>query len=218
MTDYSSQEYLDKLDAYWRAANYVSVGQLYLKDNPLLRRPLKPEDVKVKPMGHWGTIAGQNFIYAHLNRVINKYDLNMFYVEGPVHVVHVMVSISYSDGSYSELYPEISQDEQGRKRLFRRFSFRGGVASHAAPEPPGSIHEGGELGYSISHSVGAVLDNPDLIVGAVVGDGEAETGPLAASWQSNKFINPIHDGAVLPILDLNGFKISNPKIGRALCR
>ena len=212
MTDYSSQEYLDKLDAYWRAANYVSVGQLYLKDNPLLRRPLKAEDVKVKPIGHWGTIAGQNFIYAHLNRVINKYDLNMFYVEGPGHGGQVMVSNSYLDGSYSEIYPEISQDEQGMKRLFKRFSFPGGVASHAAPETPGSIHEGGELGYSISHSVGAVLDNPDLIVAAVVGDGEAETGPLAASWQSNKFINPIHDGAVLPILDLNGFKISNPTI------
>ena len=199
MTDYSSQEYLDKLDAYWRAANYVSVGQLYLKDNPLLRRPLKAEDVKVKPIGHWGTIAGQNFIYAHLNRVINKYDLNMFYVEGPGHGGQVMVSNSYLDGSYSEIYPEISQDEQGMKRLFKRFSFPGGVASHAAPETPGSIHEGGELGYSISHSVGAVLDNPDLIVAAVVGDGEAETGPLAASWQSNKFINPIHDGAVLPL-------------------
>ena len=212
MTDYSSQEYLDKLDAYWRAANYVSVGQLYLKDNPLLRRPLKAKDVKVKPIGHWGTIAGQNFIYAHLNRVINKYDLNMFYVEGPGHGGQVMVSNSYLDGSYSEIYPEISQDEQGMKRLFKRFSFPGGVASHAAPETPGSIHEGGELGYSISHSVGAVLDNPDLIVAAVVGDGEAETGPLAASWQSNKFINPIHDGAVLPILDLNGFKISNPTI------
>ena len=212
MTDYSSAQYLDKVDAFWRAANYISVGQLYLKDNPLLRRPLQASDVKVKPIGHWGTIAGQNFIYAHLNRVINKYDLNMFYVEGPGHGGQVMVSNSYLDGSYSEIYPEISQDEQGMKRLFKRFSFPGGVASHAAPETPGSIHEGGELGYSISHSVGAVLDNPDLIVAAVVGDGEAETGPLAASWQSNKFINPIHDGAVLPILDLNGFKISNPTL------
>ncbi|MEE5987683.1 phosphoketolase family protein [Ligilactobacillus equi] len=211
-TDYSSQAYLDKVDAFWRAANYVSVGQLYLKDNPLLRRPIEASDVKVKPIGHWGTISGQNFIYAHLNRVINKYDLNMFYVEGPGHGGQVMVSNSYLDGSYSEIYPEISQDEEGMKKLFKRFSFPGGVASHAAPETPGSIHEGGELGYSISHSVGAVLDNPDLIVAAVVGDGEAETGPLAASWQSNKFINPINDGAVLPILDLNGFKISNPTI------
>ncbi|WP_432739403.1 phosphoketolase family protein [Ligilactobacillus agilis] len=210
--DYSSKEYLNKLDAYWRAANYVSVGQLYLKDNPLLRRPLKASDVKVKPIGHWGTIAGQNFIYAHLNRVINKYDLNMFYVEGPGHGGQVMVSNSYLDGSYTEIYPNITEDEAGMKKLFKRFSFPGGVASHAAPETPGSIHEGGELGYSISHATGAILDNPDLIVAAVVGDGEAETGPLATSWQSNKFINPINDGAVLPILDLNGFKISNPTI------
>lgn len=210
--DYSSKEYLNKLDAYWRASNYVSVGQLYLKDNPLLRRPLKASDVKVKPIGHWGTIAGQNFIYAHLNRVINKYDLNMFYVEGPGHGGQVMVSNSYLDGSYTEIYPDITEDEAGMKKLFKRFSFPGGVASHAAPETPGSIHEGGELGYSISHATGAILDNPDLIVAAVVGDGEAETGPLATSWQSNKFINPINDGAVLPILDLNGFKISNPTI------
>lgn len=210
--DYSSKEYLNKLDAYWRAANYVSVGQLYLKDNPLLRRSLKASDVKVKPIGHWGTIAGQNFIYAHLNRVINKYDLNMFYVEGPGHGGQVMVSNSYLDGSYTEIYPDITEDEAGMKKLFKRFSFPGGVASHAAPETPGSIHEGGELGYSISHATGAILDNPDLIVAAVVGDGEAETGPLATSWQSNKFINPINDGAVLPILDLNGFKISNPTI------
>lgn len=210
--DYSSKEYLNKLDAYWRAANYVSVGQLYLKDNPLLRRPLEASDVKVKPIGHWGTIAGQNFIYAHLNRVINKYDLDMFYVEGPGHGGQVMVSNSYLDGSYTELFPEITQDVEGMKKLFKRFSFPGGIASHAAPETPGSIHEGGELGYSISHATGAVLDNPDLIVAAVVGDGEAETGPLAASWMSNKFINPINDGAVLPILDLNGFKISNPTI------
>ena len=211
-TDFSSKEYLDKLDAYWRAANYVSVGQLYLKDNPLLRRPLEPSDVKVKPIGHWGTIAGQNFIYAHLNRVINKYDLDMFYVEGPGHGGQVMVSNSYLDGSYTEIYPEITQDTKGMAKLFKRFSFPGGIASHAAPETPGSIHEGGELGYSISHAVGAVLDNPDLIVASVVGDGEAETGPLAASWMSNKFINPINDGAVLPILNLNGFKISNPTI------
>lgn len=210
--DYSSKEYFAKLDAYWRAANYISVGQLYLKDNPLLRRPLESSDVKAKPIGHWGTISGQNFIYAHLNRVINKYDLNMLYIEGPGHGGQVMVSNSYLDGSYTEIYPEITEDEEGMKKLFKRFSFPGGVASHAAPETPGSIHEGGELGYSLSHATGAILDNPDLIAAAVVGDGEAETGPLATSWQSNKFINPIHDGAVLPILDLNGFKISNPTI------
>ena len=210
--DYSSKEYFAKLDAYWRAANYISVGQLYLKDNPLLRRPLESSDVKAKPIGHWGTIAGQNFIYAHLNRVINKYDLDMLYIEGPGHGGQVMVSNSYLDGSYTEIYPEITEDEEGMKKLFKRFSFPGGVASHAAPETPGSIHEGGELGYSLSHATGAILDNPDLIAAAVVGDGEAETGPLATSWQSNKFINPIHDGAVLPILDLNGFKISNPTI------
>ena len=210
--DYSSKEYFAKLDAYWRAANYISVGQLYLKDNPLLKRPLESSDVKAKPIGHWGTIAGQNFIYAHLNRVINKYDLNMLYIEGPGHGGQVMVSNSYLDGSYTEIYPEITEDEEGMKKLFKRFSFPGGVASHAAPETPGSIHEGGELGYSLSHATGAILDNPDLIAAAVIGDGEAETGPLATSWQSNKFINPIHDGAVLPILDLNGFKISNPTI------
>ena len=178
----------------------------------MLRRPLESSDVKAKPIGHWGTIAGQNFIYAHLNRVINKYDLNMLYIEGPGHGGQVMVSNSYLDGSYTEIYPEITEDEEGMKKLFKRFSFPGGVASHAAPETPGSIHEGGELGYSLSHATGAILDNPDLIAAAVVGDGEAETGPLATSWQSNKFINPIHDGAVLPILDLNGFKISNPTI------
>ncbi|MFT8724681.1 MAG: phosphoketolase family protein [Liquorilactobacillus nagelii] len=210
--DYSSPDYLKKVDAFWRAANYVSVGQLYLKNNPLLKRPLKADDVKVKPIGHWGTIAGQNFIYAHLNRAINKYNLNMFYVEGPGHGGQVMVSNSYLDGSYTEIYPEITQDKVGMQKLFKQFSFPGGVASHAAPETPGSIHEGGELGYSISHATGAIFDNPDLIAAAVVGDGEAETGPLATSWQSNKFINPINDGAVLPILNLNGFKISNPTI------
>lgn len=210
--DYSSKTYLEKLDAYWRATNYISVGQLYLKDNPLLREPLKDADVKIKPIGHWGTIPGQNFIYAHLNRVINKYDLDMFYVEGPGHGGQVMVSNSYLDGSYTEIYPEITQDIPGLKKLFKQFSFPGGVASHAAPETPGSIHEGGELGYSLSHGVGAILDNPDLISAVVVGDGEAETGPLAASWFSNRFINPVTDGAVLPILHLNGFKISNPTI------
>lgn len=210
--DYSSKEYLAKVDAYWRAANYISVGQLYLKDNPLLKEPLKASDIKAKPIGHWGTISGQNFIYAHLNRVINKYDLNMFYIEGPGHGGQVMVSNCYLDGSYTEIYPEMTQDVEGMKKLFKQFSFPGGVASHAAPETPGSIHEGGELGYSLSHGAGAVLDNPDLIAAVVVGDGEAETGPLAASWFSNRFINPIRDGAVLPILNLNGFKISNPTI------
>ncbi|WP_206023749.1 phosphoketolase family protein [Saccharibacillus alkalitolerans] len=211
-TDYSSKTYLNKLDAYWRATNYISVGQLYLKDNPLLKRPLQADDVKIKPIGHWGTIPGQNFIYAHLNRVIVKYDLDMFYIEGPGHGGQVMVSNSYLDGSYTEIYPEITQDEAGMKKLFKQFSFPGGVASHAAPETPGSIHEGGELGYSLSHGAGAVLDNPNLIAAVVVGDGEAETGPLAASWFANRFINPITDGAVLPILHLNGFKISNPTI------
>jgi xylulose-5-phosphate/fructose-6-phosphate phosphoketolase len=212
LADYSSKTYLDKLDAYWRATNYISVGQLYLKDNPLLREPLKDSDVKVKPIGHWGTIPGQNFIYAHLNRVINKYDLSMLYIEGPGHGGQVMVSNSYLDGSYTEIYPQITQDIPGMKKLFKQFSFPGGIASHAAPETPGSIHEGGELGYSLSHGVGAILDNPDLISAVVIGDGEAETGPLAASWFSNRFINPITDGAVLPILHLNGFKISNPTI------
>ncbi|MEK4730076.1 MULTISPECIES: phosphoketolase family protein [Paenibacillus] len=212
LADYSSKTYLEKLDAYWRATNYISVGQLYLKDNPLLREPLKDSDVKVKPIGHWGTIPGQNFIYAHLNRVINKYDLNMLYIEGPGHGGQVMVSNSYLDGSYTEIYPQITQDIPGMKKLFKQFSFPGGIASHAAPETPGSIHEGGELGYSLSHGVGAILDNPDLISAVVIGDGEAETGPLAASWFSNRFINPITDGAVLPILHLNGFKISNPTI------
>ncbi|WP_339318031.1 phosphoketolase family protein [Paenibacillus sp. FSL R10-2734] len=210
--DYSSKTYFEKLDAYWRATNYISVGQLYLKDNPLLKEPLKDADVKIKPIGHWGTIPGQNFIYAHLNRVITKYDLNMFYIEGPGHGGQVMVSNSYLDGSYTEIYPQITQDIPGMKKLFKQFSFPGGIASHAAPETPGSIHEGGELGYSLSHGVGAILDHPDLISAVVVGDGEAETGPLAASWFSNRFINPVTDGAVLPILHLNGFKISNPTI------
>ena len=210
--DYSSNEYFELMNKYWRAANYVSVGQLYLRKNSLLKTPLTSEDVKHHPIGHWGTIAGQNFIYTHLNRVINKYDLNMFYIEGPGHGGQVMVSNSYLDGSYTEIYPEVTQDEKGMDRLFKHFSFPGGTASHAAPETPGSIHEGGELGYSISHGVGAILDNPDVIAVSVVGDGEAETGPLAGSWMSNTFINPINDGAVLPILNLNGFKISNPTI------
>ncbi|WP_267644221.1 phosphoketolase [Enterococcus faecium] len=210
--DYSSKEYFDKMTAWWRAANYLSVGQLYLKDNPLLRRTLKPEDVKKHPIGHWGTIPGQNFIYVHLNRVINKYDLNMFYIEGPGHGGQVMVSNAYLDGSYTEIYPEVTEDETGMQKLFKRFSFPGGITSHAAPETPGSIHEGGELGYSLSHAVGAVLDNPEVISAVVIGDGEAETGPLAGSWFSNVFINPVIDGAVLPILHLNGAKIANPTI------
>lgn len=207
-----SKEYLDRLNAWWRAANYISVAQIYLKDNPLLKRSIQKEDIKAHPIGHWGTIAGQNFIYAHLNRVINKYDLNMFYIEGPGHGGQVMVSNSYLDGSYTEIYPEVTQDEAGLKRLFKMFSFPGGIASHAAPETLGSIHEGGELGYSISHATGAILDNPDVIAATVVGDGESETGPLAGSWFSNVFINPVNDGAVLPILYLNGGKISNPTI------
>ena len=212
MTQFDTKEYLAKVDAWWRAANYVSVAQMYLKDNPLLRRPIQKEDVKLHPIGHWGTIAGQNFIYAHLNRVINKYGLDMFYIEGPGHGGQVMVSNSYLDGSYTELYPQITQDEAGLKHLCKIFSFPGGIASHAAPETPGSIHEGGELGYSLSHATGAVLDNPNVIAAAVIGDGEAETGPLAAGWFSNTFINPVNDGAVLPILYLNGGKIHNPTI------
>ena len=212
MTQFDTPEYLAKVDAWWRAANYISVAQMYLKDNPLLRRPIQKEDVKLHPIGHWGTIAGQNFIYAHLNRAINKYDLDMFYIEGPGHGGQVMVSNSYLDGSYTELYPEITQDEAGFKQLCKIFSFPGGIASHAAPETPGSIHEGGELGYSLSHATGAILDNPNVIAAAVIGDGEAETGPLAAGWFSNTFINPVNDGAVLPILYLNGGKIHNPTI------
>ncbi|RXI76442.1 phosphoketolase family protein [Levilactobacillus suantsaii] len=210
--NFDSKSYLEGVDKYWRAANYLSVGQLFLRDNPLLKRDLTSDDVKIKPIGHWGTIVSQNFIYAHLNRVINKYDLNMFYIEGSGHGGQVMVSNSYLDGSYSEIYPNISQDEEGMKRLFKQFSFPGGVASHAAPETPGSIHEGGELGYSLSHGTGAILDNPDVIAAVEIGDGESETGPLAASWFSDKFINPIKDGAVLPIINMNGFKISNPTI------
>lgn len=211
-TNFDSKEYLEKVDAWWRAANYISVAQMYLKDNPLLRRPIQKEDVKTHPIGHWGTISGQNFLYAHLNRTINKYDLNMFYIEGPGHGGQVMVANSYLDGSYTEIYPEITEDENGLKQLCKMFSFPGGIASHAAPETPGSIHEGGELGYALSHATGAILDNPDVIAATVVGDGEAETGPLAGGWFSNVFINPVNDGAVLPILYLNGGKISNPTI------
>jgi xylulose-5-phosphate/fructose-6-phosphate phosphoketolase len=205
-------EQLHKIDAYWRASNYLSVGQLYLFDNPLLKRPLALTDIKHMLLGHWGTTPGQNFIYVHLNRVINKYDLNMVYVSGPGHGGPAVVAHTYLEGTYSEIYPDISQDEVGLQKLFLQFSFPGGIPSHASPECPGSIHEGGELGYSLSHSFGAVFDNPDLIVSCVVGDGEAETGPLATAWHSNKFLNPVTDGAVLPILHLNGYKIANPTI------
>ncbi len=210
--NYDSKEYLKSVDAYWRAANYLSVGQLFLMHNPLLKRDLKASDVKPKPIGHWGTISPQNFIYAHLNRVIKKYNLDMFYIEGSGHGGQVMVSNAYLDGSYTERYPQIQRNEKGMAKLFKRFSFPGGSASHAAPETPGSIHEGGELGYSLSHGTGAILDNPDVIAAVEIGDGESETGPLATSWFSDKFINPIKDGAVLPILQINGFKISNPTI------
>jgi len=207
-----TSDQLRKLDAYWRASNYLSIGQLYLLDNPLLREPLKREHLKRAIVGHWGTVPGQNFIYTHLNRIINKNDLNMIYVSGPGHGGNAMVAQDWLDGSYSEVYPNISQDADGMKKLFKQFSFPGGISSHVAPETPGSINEGGELGYSLAHSFGAVMDNPDLIAACVVGDGEAETGPLATSWHSNKFLNPITDGAVLPILHLNGYKISNPTI------
>ncbi len=207
-----TKEMLAKLDAYWRAGNYLSVGQIYLYDNALLKKPLKLEHVKPMLLGHWGTTPGQNFIYTHLNRVINKYDLDMIYLSGPGHGGPAVVGNVYLEGTYSEIYPNISQDETGMKKLFKQFSFPGGIPSHAAPETPGSIHEGGELGYSISHAFGAVFDNPDLIAACVVGDGEAETGPLATSWHSNKFLNARTDGAVLPILHLNGYKISNPTV------
>jgi xylulose-5-phosphate/fructose-6-phosphate phosphoketolase len=203
---------LHKIDAYWRAANYLSVGQIYLFDNPLVKRPLALSDIKHMLLGHWGTTPGQNFIYVHLNRVIKKYDLDMIYVSGPGHGGPAVVGNTYLEGTYSEIYPDISQDEAGLQKLFKQFSFPGGIPSHASPECPGSIHEGGELGYSLSHSFGAVFDNPDLIVACCVGDGEAETGPLATSWQSNKFLDPVTDGAVLPILHLNGYKIANPTI------
>jgi xylulose-5-phosphate/fructose-6-phosphate phosphoketolase len=203
---------LARIDAYWRAANYLSVGQIYLLDNPLLREPLTPRHVKARLLGHWGTTPGQNFIYAHLNRVICRHDLDMIYLAGPGHGGPAVVANTYLEGTYSEIYPAISQDEAGLRRLFKQFSFPGGIPSHAAPETPGSIHEGGELGYSLSHAFGAVFDNPGLIAACVVGDGEAETGPLATAWHSNKFLNPRSDGAVLPILHLNGFKIANPTI------
>jgi xylulose-5-phosphate/fructose-6-phosphate phosphoketolase len=203
---------LKNMDAYWRAANYLSVGQIYLYANPLLKEPLKLAHVKPLVVGHWGTTPGQNFIYVHLNRVIKKFDLDMFYIAGPGHGGPALVANTYLEGSYTELYPNISQDEIGMQRLFKQFSFPGGISSHVAPTTPGSIHEGGELGYSLSHAFGAAFDNPELVVACIIGDGEAETGPLATAWQSNKLLDPVTDGAVLPILHLNGYKISNPTI------
>jgi xylulose-5-phosphate/fructose-6-phosphate phosphoketolase len=205
-------ELLRRMDAYWRAANYISVGQIYLYDNPLLREALRPQHIKPRLLGHWGTTPGQNFIYVHLNRIIRRYDLDMIYISGPGHGGPAIVGNTYLEGTYSEFYPQISQDAEGLKKLFRQFSFPGGIPSHVAPETPGSIHEGGELGYSLSHAFGAVFDNPDLVAACVVGDGEAETGPLAAGWHGNKFLNPASDGAVLPILHLNGYKIANPTL------
>jgi xylulose-5-phosphate/fructose-6-phosphate phosphoketolase len=207
-----SDDELRRIDAYWRAANYLSVGQIYLLDNPLLREPLRLQNVKPRLLGHWGTTPGLNFIYAHANRVIKARDLNAIYVMGPGHGGPGVVANAYLEGTYSEVYPSISRDEEGMRRLFRQFSFPGGIPSHVAPETPGSIHEGGELGYALAHAYGAAFDNPDLLVLCVVGDGEAETGPLATSWHSNKFLNPRRDGAVLPILHLNGYKIANPTV------
>ncbi len=207
-----TQEDFSKLDAYWRAANYLSVGQIYLYDNPLLREPLSLAHIKPRLVGHWGTTPGLNFVYAHLNRIIAKYDLNVINITGPGHGGPALVANAYLEGTYSEIYPVVAQNAEGMKRLFKQFSFPGGIPSHVSPETPGSIHEGGELGYSLSHAFGAAFDNPDLLVACVVGDGEAETGPLATSWHSNKFLNPVHDGAVLPILHLNGWKIAGPTV------
>ena len=203
---------LNRMDAWWRAANYLSVGQIYLYDNPLLREPLTLAHVKPRLLGHWGTTPGLNFVYVHLNRIIQRLDANVIYITGPGHGGPGLVANTWLEGSYSERYPDVSQDAAGMKRLFKQFSFPGGIPSHVAPEVPGSIHEGGELGYSLSHAYGAAFDNPDLVVACVVGDGEAETGPLATSWHSNKFLNPVHDGAVLPILHLNGYKIAGPTV------
>ena len=208
----ATEEMLANMDKYWRAANYLSACQLYLLDNPLLEKPLSADDIKKKIVGHWGTVPGQNFIYTHLNRVIKEFDLDMIYVSGPGHGGNAMVAQDWLDGSYQEVYPNITRDKEGMQKLFKQFSFPGGIPSHVAPETPGSINEGGELGYSLAHSFGAVTDNPNLIVACVVGDGEAETGPLATSWQLNKFINAKTDGAVLPILHLNGYKIANPTV------
>src|SRR5215469_8372291 len=207
-----SKDELRKMDAYWRACNYLCVGMLYLQQNPLLRHPLKPEHIKNRLLGHWGSDAGQTFTWVHLNRLIKKYDLDLIYLSGPGHGAPAVLANCYLEGVYSEVYPDKSEDEAGMQKFFKQFSFPGGIGSHCTPETPGSIHEGGELGYSISHGFGAAFDNPDLIVTVMVGDGEAETGPLATSWHSNKFLNPVRDGAVLPILHLNGYKIANPTI------
>lgn len=209
---FSTQEYLAKVDAYWRAANYLAAAQLYMLDNPLLRKPLTRDQVKKKIVGHWGTVPGQNFVYVHMNRAIKKYDLDMILISGPGHGGNFFVANSYLEGTYSEVYPNVSQDYEGMKRLCKQFSFPGGISSHVAPETPGSINEGGELGYSIAHAFGSVFDNPGLITTCIVGDGEAETGPLATAWHSNKFLNPVTDGAVLPVLHLNGYKINNPTV------
>ncbi|MDZ4358266.1 MAG: phosphoketolase family protein, partial [Variovorax sp.] len=212
MSDSLTPDILQKIDAYWRAANYLSVGQIYLRDNPLLERPLTLADIKPRLLGHWGTTPGLNLLYVHLNRLIKEHDVNMIYVMGPGHGGPGIVANSYLEGSYTEHYPAIERNRNGLQRLFRQFSWPQGVPSHVSPELPGSIHEGGELGYSLAHAYGAAFDNPDLIVACVVGDGEAETGALAASWHSNKFLNPARDGAVLPILHLNGYKIANPTV------
>jgi xylulose-5-phosphate/fructose-6-phosphate phosphoketolase len=207
-----SPEELRKVDAYWRASLYLCLGMLYLKDNPLLREPLKLEHTKPRLLGHWGSDPGQSFTYTHFNRLINKYDLNAIFVSGPGHGAPAVLSQAYLEGTYSEVYPDKSGDLSGMQRFFKQFSFPGGIGSHATPETPGSIHEGGELGYSVSHAFGTVFDHPDLITLVMVGDGESETGPLATSWHSNKFLNPITDGAVLPVLHLNGYKINNPTV------
>ena len=207
-----SPDELEKIDAYWRASLYLSMGMLYLKDNPLLREPLKREHIKARLLGHWGSDAGQSFTYIHFNRLINKYDLNAIFISGPGHGAPAVLSNGYLEGTYSEVYPTMSEDLAGMQRFFKQFSFPGGIGSHATPETPGSIHEGGELGYSISHAYGTVYDHPDLITLCMVGDGESETGPLATSWHSNKFLNPITDGAVIPVLHLNGYKINNPTL------
>ena len=207
-----SAEELRKTDAYWRACNYLSLGMIYLQENPLLKEPLKPEHIKNRLLGHWGSSPGLAFIYIHLNRLIKKYDLDMIFLAGPGHGAPGVLGPCYLEGAYSEVYPDKSEDEDGLREFFKQFSFPGGIGSHCTPETPGSIHEGGELGYVLSHACGAAFDNPDLIVAAVVGDGESETGPLATSWHINKFLNPVRDGAVLPILHLNGYKINNPTI------
>src|SRR5712675_1302251 len=210
MADGSTLDDFGPIDAYWRASNYLTIGQIYLQDNPLLREPLRAEHIKPRLLGHWGTSPGQNFVYVHLNRLIKEHDASVIYISGPGHGGPAIVAQVYLEGTYSEFYPEITQDVAGMRRLFRQFSTPGGIPSHAGPHIPGSIHEGGELGYSLAHAFGAAFDNPDLLVACVIGDGETETGPLATGWHGNKFLNPPRDGCVLPILHLNGYKIANP--------